>query len=93
LEIRILNEIETAYAISLEYTTEIKGYFPTQLETIIQESPEKSLKINFWVDKRDDFARAIHIYGKELSKELWLKNCESFSNLSVIFYSTVGRKY
>jgi hypothetical protein len=85
LEIRILNEIETAYAISLEYDTEIKGYFPTQLETIIQESLEKSLKINFWVDERDDFARAIHIHGKEFSKELWLKSCESFSNLSVIF--------
>ncbi|MGI8545147.1 MAG: hypothetical protein ACR2MD_16945 [Aridibacter sp.] len=80
-----LNEIETAYAISLEFDDEVKSYFLTGLETIIQENPEKALKINFWVDKGDNFPRLIHIHGKEINKEFWSKGCESFSNLSVIF--------
>lgn len=80
-----LNEIETAYAISLEFDNEVKSYFPTELELIIQEKPEKALKISFWVDKGDNFPRVIHIHGKEFNKELWLKGCESFSNLRAIF--------
>ncbi|MGI8544798.1 MAG: hypothetical protein ACR2MD_15155 [Aridibacter sp.] len=80
-----LNEVETAYAISLEFDDEVKSYFLTGLETIIQEKPEKALKINFWVDKGDNFPRVIHIYGKDFNGELWLKGCESFSNLRAIF--------
>lgn len=80
-----LNEIETAYAISLEFDDEVKSYFPAELETIIQEKPEKALKISFWVDKVDEVPRAIHIYGKDFNGELWLKGCESFSNLRAIF--------
>ncbi len=87
-----LNEIETAYAISLEFDDEVKGYFPAELESIIQEKPEKALKISFWVDKGDEVPRVIHIYGKEFDKELWLKGCESFSNLRAIF-TPVSEEY
>ncbi len=40
-----LNEIETAYAISLEFDDEVKSYFPAELETIIQEKPESNFSL------------------------------------------------